>query len=214
MKNKTTRVEALSIVTNGPPAVATPRMGDSALIVEVLQNHFGPDGGRMHTGVEVGTHRGATSALLLKTFPNLMLWMVDSYAAHKPDSDYRKSGDSLSKITRTEQHQHYLAACAATEFAKDRRTFCKFSSLAAVKIIPTPKLSFIFLDGSHAYEDVAADIAAWWPKVEAGGVLSGHDFGHPRDGKQFGVKQAVTEFAEKANLDVHTMGTVWAVIKA
>lgn len=212
MKNKTT-VESISIITNGPPAVATPRMGDSALIVEVLQNHFGPDGGRMHTGVEVGVHRGATSALLLKTFPNLMLWMVDSYAAHKPDSDYRKSGDSLSKITSNEQHQHYLAARAATEFAASRRTFCKFPSLQAVKIIPTPKLSFAFLDGAHDLNSVRNDIMAWWPRVEAGGMLAGHDFNHPRDGKQFGVAQAVSEFAEFTGLHVQVLGTVWAVVK-
>lgn len=213
MKNKTTRVEALSIVTNGPPAVALPRMGDSALIVEVLQNHFGPDGGRMHTGVEVGVHRGATSALLLKTFPALMLWMVDSYAAHGENSDYRKSGDKLSKITRNEQHQHYLAARAATEFAKDRRTFCKFPSLQASQIIPTPKLSFVFLDGAHDLNSVRHDIMAWWPRVEAGGMLAGHDYNHPRDGKQFGVAQAVSEFAEFTKLPVQVLGSVWAVVK-
>lgn len=188
-------------------------MGDSKNIVEVLQNHFGPDGGRMHTGVEIGVHRGATSALLLKAFPALMLWMVDSYSAHKPDSDYRKSGDSLSKITRTEQHQHYLAARAATEFAAQRRAFCKFPSLQASQIIPTPKLSWVFADASHAYEDAAADFEAWWPRVEAQGVMAMHDYGHKREGRGFGVKRAADEFAEKHSLHIETKGSVCWFVK-
>lgn len=50
-------------------------------------------------------------------------------------------------------------------------------------------LDAVFIDASHEYPHVAADIDAWRPKVRPGGILSGHDFC-----LEFpGVIQAVTE---------------------
>jgi predicted O-methyltransferase YrrM len=37
-------------------------------------------------------------------------------------------------------------------------------------------IDFLFLDGSHAYEDVKKDLKLWYPKVKKGGVISGHDY--------------------------------------
>lgn len=52
-------------------------------------------------------------------------------------------------------------------------------------------LDFVFLDASHEYEDVLADLNAWYPKVRYGGVLAGHDY---NDHSWPGVKKAVDEF--------------------
>jgi predicted O-methyltransferase YrrM len=35
---------------------------------------------------------------------------------------------------------------------------------------------FVFIDASHAYADVKADIEAWWPKIKPGGTIAGDDF--------------------------------------
>jgi hypothetical protein len=39
-------------------------------------------------------------------------------------------------------------------------------------------LDMVFLDGDHTAEGVREDILAWAPKLRAGGVLAGHDYGH------------------------------------
>jgi predicted O-methyltransferase YrrM len=37
-------------------------------------------------------------------------------------------------------------------------------------------LDAVFIDGDHGYAACAADIAAWRPKVRAGGIVAGHDY--------------------------------------
>lgn len=188
-------------------------MGDSHLVVDVLRAHFGDDGGTMHTGVEVGTHRGATAAKLLEAFPRLVLFCVDPYAEYPENDPYRLSGDGIAKLTAAEQGKHYEAAKEATKFAGGRVQFIRRPSPQAVRYIPITRFSFAFLDGAHHYEAVRDDIAAWWPKVEPGGVLCGHDLDHPRDGGKFGVRKAVEEFTGSHDLEFDRIGSVWFVIR-
>lgn len=51
--------------------------------------------------------------------------------------------------------------------------------------------NLVFLDGSHEYEDIAADIRAWKPLLAPGGILAGHDFAG--DANWPGVERAVRE---------------------
>lgn len=50
----------------------------------------------------------------------------------------------------------------------------------------------IFIDADHSYDAVKADITAFLPLRKPGGIISGHDYGHP-DGAWPGVRQAVNE---------------------
>ena len=40
-------------------------------------------------------------------------------------------------------------------------------------------MDFIFIDGSHVYEDVLADFDGFYPHLKPGGVLAMHDVGNP-----------------------------------
>ena len=99
----------------------------------------------------------------------------------------------------SEEHQDDARVIEDTVYEKF------ISNIAPVKevIVPVRKASveastgyedqsidFVFIDAAHDYDNVKADIAAWYPKVRPGGVLAGHDYGWE------GVNRAVNEFLE------------------
>lgn len=43
----------------------------------------------------------------------------------------------------------------------------------------TEELDLLYIDASHTYEGVKADIIAWTPKLKVGGFIALHDYGNP-----------------------------------
>jgi hypothetical protein len=60
----------------------------------------------------------------------------------------------------------------------------------------------VYLDGNHL--EVDKDIAAWWPKIRNGGILSGHDF--TVAGDYIRVKPMVEAWAEREGLPILVTG--------
>lgn len=50
------------------------------------------------------------------------------------------------------------------------------SSVEVSKNYKNKSLDFVFIDGSHVFEDVYADIMAWKKKIKKGGYIGGHDY--------------------------------------
>ena len=69
-------------------------------------------------------------------------------------------------------------------------------SLDVVNNYEDGSIDFCFIDASHEYEDVKADLLAWLPKVKDGGILAGHDY----DVAWQGVIKAVDEVIGKENI--------------
>lgn len=60
---------------------------------------------------------------------------------------------------------------------RDRVRALRISSVEAAAQVPGP-IDFLFIDGSHEYEDVRRDYEEWAPKVRAGGCIAFHDSWH------------------------------------
>lgn len=73
---------------------------------------------------------------------------------------------------------------------------------------PDGHFGLVHIDADHSYHAVRADLAAWWPKVQPDGVLSGDDYAmvHSRDEGAYGVVQAVNEFVDAHGLSLGVTG--------
>jgi predicted O-methyltransferase YrrM len=85
----------------------------------------------------------------------------------------------------------------------------KKSSIEAAKDYEDESIDFIFIDGSHHFEDVLKDLIAWWPKLKTGGVFAGHDYSNSVD-----VKHAVDAWLIMNNLTlVYDSEQCWGLSK-
>ena len=167
-------------------------------------------------GVEVGVHRGATSALLLRSFPSLTLAMVDLWG----------EWNDVTPHTLEEQRQYRQQAMAATLFAESRRWVINEDSAKAAMLWSSEdgtyksqrllrqyeehraNADFVFIDGDHSHEACSRDMEAWWPVTKT--LFCGHDYGKP----EFGVTQAVDEFCEKYGIILNVAeGHIWWINK-
>jgi hypothetical protein len=127
--------------------------------------------------------------------------MVDSWA-EVPDDNYTKSGDFHASLHAEEQENFYALTQRVTAFAGNRANIIRADSKAAAQAIPDSSLDLVFIDADHSYEGCRDDIKAYWPKVKAGGIISGHDYAN--DDFRFGpmVKRAVDEFVSANGLEI------------
>lgn len=75
----------------------------------------------------------------------------------------------------------------------------QLDSVAAALTFEDKSLDMVFIDASHDYENVIADINAWLPKVKTGGIISGHDSFYPP------IKKAVLETVGQTKI----IGACW-----
>jgi len=69
------------------------------------------------------------------------------------------------------------------------------------------KVDMVFIDGDHRYEIVVKDIKKAYDLLKDGGLICGHDYGHP---VWPGVKKAVDELVREVKLD----GCIWHSLKS
>ena len=83
----------------------------------------------------------------------------------------------------------------------------KSLSWEAASLYEDKSLDFVFIDAAHDYDSVSKDIANWFPKLKANGVIAGHDYNYDQ-----GVYPAVNEFFNLKNIPVKQIaGGCWFV---
>lgn len=115
--------------------------------------------------VEVGSYLGRSTQALARVVslvPGGLVYSVDNwvFAGGHPCGINHLSGfcDNMKAIG-----------------LRDRVAIMYMDSLQAAAIFRDASADLVFIDASHRYPDVKADIAAWLPKVKPGGLFVGHD---------------------------------------
>jgi hypothetical protein len=126
-----------------------------------------PDGSHF---VEVGVWKGTSSAFMgveiVNSGKNIRFDCIDPFIP---------VGDEIPeyKITHEDLKNEFINNMKPLE---GRYTLYPLGSPEVTKKYKEKSLDFVFIDGSHKYEDVVKDIKAWMPKLKKGGILSGHDY--------------------------------------
>ena len=165
-------------------------------------------------GTEIGVLSGKTSEGLLAGLPNLTLYMVDWWR-EIADESARKEFTPQGVIGQhaDQMNRSLVSAMDNTRFAEARRRIIVADVLAGDTPDCLPdEQDFIFLDANHTKEQTMRAIILYWPKVKEGGILCGHDYGHPAPG--WGVRVAVDKYAASLGLEVITAPDYyWAIEK-
>ncbi len=82
----------------------------------------------------------------------------------------------------------------------------RMESIEASRYLASVKPDLIYIDASHDYNSVYADIVAWYPFVQNHGILCGDDY---LDGHDLSIKRAVDQFAQEHHLIVKNVGSFW-----
>lgn len=131
----------------------------------------------MRKGAELGVFRGDTLFKLIAAQPNLFMIGVDAWVpilGPKQDRDTGRASyadHDMPAIGRQVQN-------AALAWGQ-RVMIIQHDTADAAKYVPNDFLDFVFVDADHSTEGVMRDVAAWYPKVRTGGIISGHDANWP-----------------------------------
>lgn len=142
-------------------------------------------------GVEVGVAEGLNSRDLLDAGLR-MLYMVDNWKTIPG-----QYGDGASEQEwHDKNHKEAMERVAA--FPK-RYTVLKGMSVPMADYVPNSSVGAVYLDGDHTKPGVRNDLNAYWGKLVPGGIMAGHDYLN----SNYGVNEAVKEFAAEHGLQIH-----------
>lgn len=159
-----------------------------------------------YPAAEVGVAEGRFSEEILGWGVPL-LYMVDVWS-HTPGAKGLRGHEQAAHDAR------YEKVLQIANRHGERAIVLRGESVQMAQALPDGLLGFVHIDASHDYDSVLADLKAWYPKLVRGGLLTGHDFLNP----DYGVCQAIEEFAGEQGLAIHTAGrhedaSFWCVKK-
>lgn len=161
------------------------------------------------TVAEIGVLNGDFSQQILDAVNPETLLLIDPFATN----DEKRYGKELNySPTAYSTSQDYINVVNRFSRVNSVKIKNKFS-YDAVLDFENDTFNFIYLDASHLFLDVKRDLNDWLPKLEEGGIISGHDY---INFDTFGVVEAVDEFCKEHNFKMIILnenGGDWALKK-
>lgn len=134
--------------------------------------------------VEVGSWKGRSAAFMaveiLRSGKDIDFYCVDTWQGSQEPKHLNDPS-----VRNGTLFKEFIANIAPVREAIE---VLQAPSVNAARTFADSSLDFVFIDAAHDYQNVLADITAWWPKVKLDGVVAGDDFLFK------GVNQAVKEF--------------------
>jgi len=173
-----------------------PRVNNiTGYIYEVEKNLLFLEASKVKDGtiVELGSYLGkSTAALADGAGPGTKIDAVDAWD--------NRAMDGCPKVT-------YEQFIKNIEPWKDKITAHRTNTSSLAKDF-IAGVDLLFIDADHSYEGCKADLEAWYPLVNEGGVILMHDYTE----KGCGVKKAADEFFAKVKgSKSHIIGSILVV---
>ena len=161
----------------------------------------------LRVGCEIGVAGGQNIKHILENCPHIRkMFGVDSYS----DASWDMSDINLNSEFKGVEGLFKEVNSMLSQFGDRAKLIRKFSK-DACKDFEDESLDFIFIDGSHEFEDCYNDIINWYPKVKKNGVIMGHDWYHS---SHPGVTKSVIKIFKVENIEYYKSPThVWIVKK-
>lgn len=147
--------------------------------------------GLMGTAAEIGAAEGRFSREPAQ-WGFRVIYLVDLWK-HVPFD-----GVSMLNMPQDQHDSNFASVVRLTEEYPGTFQILRERSIDAAAQILDGSLDFVFIDATHEYKEVLADLRAWWPKLRTGGVCAGHDFLN----LEYGVNRAAREFAAEHQLSL------------
>ena len=137
------------------------------------------------TFVEVGSWKGKSSAYMAVEIANSNK-QIDFYCVDTWEGSTEHTYEQTQNLYYTFLHN--------MKDLKHLYTPLKMPSVDAAQLFDDESLDFVFIDASHEYVDVVADIKAWYPKIKKGGMLAGDDYSDAWPNVQKAVQDSFSDF--------------------
>jgi hypothetical protein len=153
--------------------------------------------------IEIGVHGGFFSKYIFKILKPQKLYLVDPWEIGSDKNSNQKTySGTLSHLnTAYSTNEDFIKVnqSFAQQIIEGSVVLKKGFSYDVVNDFPDAYFDFIYIDATHIYECVKADLTMYFPKLKHTGFLCGHDYcNHP----SFSVIPAVDEFVAENNLDL------------
>lgn len=158
----------------------------------------------IHSVLEIGSFLGLSSIWFAQR-----VWSVTCVDKWREDANVPDGNNLLSTLLRfgTPRDFFHVFLHNIKEFEVDHKITPVRGLSTEVHGLVTDH-DLVYLDGDHSYEGCARDLQLYGPKARR--VLCGDDF---VDRPEFGVIQAVEEYADATNQRLRTGGPFWWIEK-